>query len=255
MTELEPPPAAPERPFVPPARLAFRNHHRLRPTGRCSRSRPSNRAQLPDKLPPAPGVVPVAPVSILPPRSMSTLPATRSTMGWLPWSLRTWPLLTVSPLRRTTMTAGPPELVCVTALVKSGAPSAQLVLEMVPALESMVVVPAALQFQVGDMMKFAAHCVTSRLIEGGSSIGVHALPSTSAALPASAPPPASALALESEASPALASRRLTSSNTIDTVSSTPSAEASALVGLASGAPSDAAPSAAAQLPVHWPCVY
>src|SRR5689334_115586 len=51
---------------------------------------------------------------------------------------------------------------------------------MVPAAELMVVVPAALQFQVGDVAKFAAHCVASTLTEGGST----APPLNSQALPA-----------------------------------------------------------------------
>jgi hypothetical protein len=43
----------------------------------------------------------------------------------------------------------------------------------------MVVVPAALQFQVGDVAKFAVHCVTSTLTDGGSTeppLNSHALP-------------------------------------------------------------------------------
>jgi hypothetical protein len=55
-------------------------------------------------------------------------------------------------------------------LVKSSVPSVQLVLVMVPAVESMVVVPAALQFQVGDVAKFADHCVASTLTEGGRAL-------------------------------------------------------------------------------------
>jgi hypothetical protein len=43
----------------------------------------------------------------------------------------------------------------------------QLVLVMVPAVESIVVVPEALQFQVGDVAKFAAHCDASTLTDGG----------------------------------------------------------------------------------------
>jgi hypothetical protein len=54
-------------------------------------------------------------------------------------------------------------------LVKSGAPSVQLVLVIVPALESIVVVPAALQFQTGDVLKLAAHCEGFTLTAGGSA--------------------------------------------------------------------------------------
>jgi hypothetical protein len=54
--------------------------------------------------------------------------------------------------------------------VKSSVPRAQLVLVIVPAVESMVVVPAALQFQVGDVAKFADHCVASTLTEGGRAL-------------------------------------------------------------------------------------
>jgi hypothetical protein len=74
--------------------------------------------------------------------------------------------------------------------VKSSVPSAQLVLVIVPAAESMVVVPAALQFHVGDVAKFADHCVASTLTEGGKappplySQAFAALPSQS-----SVPPP------------------------------------------------------------------
>lgn len=52
-------------------------------------------------------------------------------------------------------------------------PSVQLVLETVPAVESMVVVPEALQFHAGDVAKFAVHCVASTLTDGGRTSGVH----------------------------------------------------------------------------------
>lgn len=63
-------------------------------------------------------------------------------------------------------------------------------LVMVPALELIVVVPAALQFQVGEVAKFATHCVASTLTEGGSTVP----PLNSQAFPAlpsqsSVPPP------------------------------------------------------------------
>jgi hypothetical protein len=44
----------------------------------------------------------------------------------------------------------------------------QLVLVMLPVDELIVVVPAALQFQVGDVKKFAAHWLASTLTDGGS---------------------------------------------------------------------------------------
>jgi hypothetical protein len=74
------------------------------------------------------------------------------------------------------MTFGPPETVWATLLVKSRVPRVQLVLVMVPALESTVVVPAALQFQVGDVLKLASHGVGSTSTAGGIGIcvqGVH----------------------------------------------------------------------------------
>jgi hypothetical protein len=37
----------------------------------------------------------------------------------------------------------------------------------VPAAESTVVVPAALQVQVGDVLKFGAHWLTSTFTDGG----------------------------------------------------------------------------------------
>lgn len=58
----------------------------------------------------------------------------------------------------------------------SSVPSVQLVLVTVPAVESMVVVPAALQFHVGDVAKFAAHGVASTLTDGGSEFKVRSQP-------------------------------------------------------------------------------
>jgi hypothetical protein len=56
----------------------------------------------------------------------------------------------------------------VTPFVKSSVPSAQLVLVMLPAPEeSMVVVPAALQFHVGEDEN--DHCVESTLTDGGTT--------------------------------------------------------------------------------------
>lgn len=51
----------------------------------------------------------------------------------------------------------------------SNVPSEQLVLVTVPAEESIVVVPAAVQTHVGDVEKFADHCVVSTLAAGGPS--------------------------------------------------------------------------------------
>jgi hypothetical protein len=65
------------------------------------------------------------------------------------------------------MTFGPPAAVWATLLVKSRVPRVQLVLEMVPALESIVVVPAALQFHVGDDLKLVCHGVGSTSTAGG----------------------------------------------------------------------------------------
>jgi hypothetical protein len=72
-----------------------------------------------------------------------------------------------------TMACGPLASVCATSAVTSKVPSAQLVLVTDPALVSIVVVPAALQFQVGDVAKFALHCVASMLTDGGTTRGVH----------------------------------------------------------------------------------
>jgi hypothetical protein len=67
------------------------------------------------------------------------------------------------------MTVGPPATDCVTLFVKSRAPRAQLVLVIDPALESIVVVPAALQFQLGDVLKLVFHCVASTSTDGGTA--------------------------------------------------------------------------------------
>jgi hypothetical protein len=64
-------------------------------------------------------------------------------------------------------------VVCATLFVTSSVPSAQLVSVTVPAVELIVIVPAALQFQLGDVLKLAPHCVASTLIDGGSSMFVH----------------------------------------------------------------------------------
>src|ERR1019366_2711420 len=125
-----------------------------------------------ERLPPGPALLPVAPASIRPPRSTTTSPATRSTTGLSPLRASTWPLVTVSPCRRTTMTDGPPDTDCATLLVTSTVPSEQLVLVTVPAFESIVVVPDALQFQVGDAANSVAHSVTSTLTDGGRLTGV-----------------------------------------------------------------------------------
>ena len=66
------------------------------------------------------------------------------------------------------MTCGPLVSSWATSLVTSIVPRAQLVLVAVPALESIVVVPAAVQFQVGAVGKLAVHCVASTLTDGGS---------------------------------------------------------------------------------------
>ena len=65
------------------------------------------------------------------------------------------------------MTLGPPGTDWPTLFETSGVPSAQLVLVTVPAAESTVVVPDALQVHVGDVLKFAAHWVTSTFTDGG----------------------------------------------------------------------------------------
>jgi hypothetical protein len=70
---------------------------------------------------------------------------------------------------RTTITVGPPlARDCVAPLRESWAPSAQLVVVMLPALESMVVVPDALQFQLGDVLKLVFHWLASTLTDGGT---------------------------------------------------------------------------------------
>jgi hypothetical protein len=87
------------------------------------------------------------------------------------------------------MTVGPPATDCVTLLLTSMVPSEQLVLLTVPAAESIVVVPAAVQVQVGDEAN--VHCVASTLTDGGRgplvvSVHVslvHALASSQLALP------------------------------------------------------------------------
>jgi hypothetical protein len=66
------------------------------------------------------------------------------------------------------MTDGPPDTDCVTLLVRSTVPRVQLVLVTVPAFESTVVVPVALQFHAGAVLKFVAHWVASTFTEGGS---------------------------------------------------------------------------------------
>jgi hypothetical protein len=91
------------------------------------------------------------------------------------------------------MTFGPDTLTWATLFVKSSVPSVQLVLVIVPADESIVVVPAALQFHVGDVAKFDDHCVASTLTEGGSApppLNSHAFP----ALPSQSSVPAPQLA-------------------------------------------------------------
>ena len=65
------------------------------------------------------------------------------------------------------MTFGPPPVVCATLLETSRVQRLQLVLVTVPAVVSMVVVPAALQFQVGELKKFADHWLASTFTEGG----------------------------------------------------------------------------------------
>jgi hypothetical protein len=70
------------------------------------------------------------------------------------------------------MTVGPLESSCVTLLVTASVPSAQLVLVTVPAVESMVVVPAAVQLQLGAVAKLPDHCVTSTLTDGGRTFAV-----------------------------------------------------------------------------------
>jgi len=157
------PPAVPKPPPPPPS-LSSRPPEPERPTP------PALPVHCAEMLPPGPAVVPEAPASIFAPESTSTLPATRKMTGLLPWSLSTWLLLSVRPLSRTTMTCGPLESICVTLFVKSSEPSVQLVLVMVPAVESTVVVPAAVQFQVGEVWKFVAHCAEFTFTDGGSGV-------------------------------------------------------------------------------------
>jgi hypothetical protein len=71
------------------------------------------------------------------------------------------------------MTCGPLPSVCATSAETSSVPSEQLVLVTVPADESTVVVPAALQFHEGDVSKFVDHWVASTLTDGGRLSGVH----------------------------------------------------------------------------------
>jgi hypothetical protein len=60
------------------------------------------------------------------------------------------------------MTLVPPTSSWRTLLVKSNAPMAQLVLVIVPAAESIVVVPAASQFQLGAPAKLTYEPMTER---------------------------------------------------------------------------------------------
>jgi hypothetical protein len=71
------------------------------------------------------------------------------------------------------MTCEPVPSLCATSAEISSVPSEQLVLVIVPAVESTVVVPAALQFQDGEVAKFAVHCAASTLTDGGKLSGVH----------------------------------------------------------------------------------
>src|SRR4051812_14999747 len=77
-----------------------------------------------------------------------------------------------SPRSRTTITVLPPAC-CATLLVTSGVPSAQLVLVTVPAAVSIVVVPAAVQLQLGAVRKLAFHCIGSTASDGGTRWFVH----------------------------------------------------------------------------------
>src|SRR5882757_55759 len=74
------------------------------------------------------------------------------------------------------MTFGPLVSSCATLFVTSSVPSAQLVLVTVPAEESTVVVPAALQFHVGDVWKLVVHCVASTLTDGGNGTPIFSQP-------------------------------------------------------------------------------
>jgi hypothetical protein len=127
-----------------------------------------------EPLPPAPGVAPLASALMMPPVSTVTLPATRKTTGLAPLMLTTCPPVTVSPCSRMTVTAGPPP-VCVTPVMTSGVPSAQVVSVTTPVVELIVIVPAALQFHVGDVLNSAAQVDTFTFTDGGSSTDVHAL--------------------------------------------------------------------------------
>jgi hypothetical protein len=58
---------------------------------------------------------------------------------------------------------------CVTLLVKSSVPRVQLVLVIEPAVESIVVVPEAVQLQLGEVLKLVFHCVASTFTDGGTA--------------------------------------------------------------------------------------
>src|SRR5262249_10250084 len=117
---------------------------------------PAAALQLVASLAPGPGVAAVALASTWPPLSIATLPATRKTIGLSPTSCSTCPPVSVRPERRTTMTVGPPLVVCDTLLVQS---SVAVPPHVSPAIaghapvdpvELMVVVPAAVQLHEGD---------------------------------------------------------------------------------------------------------
>jgi hypothetical protein len=71
-----------------------------------------------------------------------------------------------------TMTFGAP-VDCATLAVASSVPSAQLVSVTVPAVVLIVIVPAAVQFQFGEVLKLSFQSVASTFTEGGTDTFVH----------------------------------------------------------------------------------
>lgn len=101
------------------------------------------------------------------------------------------------------MTFGPLESICATSFVKSSVPSVQLVLVMVPALESMVVVPAALQFHAGDVGNFVAQAPGSTLTAGGTTRPMVSQPFVDLPSQSSIPAPHVVHALDEQVCPLL----------------------------------------------------
>jgi hypothetical protein len=66
-----------------------------------------------------------------------------------------------------TITAGAPLVLWATPVLTSSVPSAQEVSLTAPVPVLIVIVPAALQFQFGEVLKFVFHWVASTFTEGG----------------------------------------------------------------------------------------